>query len=152
MKVVLFCGGLGTRLRDMSSALPNPMVNIGYEIFKSLAGTDKEQRSEHNRAANCKDKQPNFRECHLRIDAEQALNTGEGLNPRGPCCHAVQSKDGDHSIYLRRENYWFGKQANGRCRVISRENSQVVRRPQCLPPQIKHWTCSSARHTAKFVD
>jgi glucose-1-phosphate cytidylyltransferase len=30
MKVVLFCGGLGTRLRDMSSALPKPMVNIGY--------------------------------------------------------------------------------------------------------------------------
>jgi glucose-1-phosphate cytidylyltransferase len=35
MKVVLFCGGLGTRLRDVSSALPNPMVNIGYETFKS---------------------------------------------------------------------------------------------------------------------
>jgi len=35
MKVVLFCGGLGTRLGDMSSALPNPMVNIGYETFKS---------------------------------------------------------------------------------------------------------------------
>ena len=30
MKVVLFCGGLGTRLRDMASALPKPMVNIGY--------------------------------------------------------------------------------------------------------------------------
>jgi glucose-1-phosphate cytidylyltransferase len=35
MKVVLFCGGLGTRLRDMSGALPNLMVNIGYETFKS---------------------------------------------------------------------------------------------------------------------
>jgi glucose-1-phosphate cytidylyltransferase len=30
MKVVLFCGGLGTRLRDGSGALPKPMVNIGY--------------------------------------------------------------------------------------------------------------------------
>jgi len=30
MKVVLFCGGLGTRLRDVSSGLPKPMVNIGY--------------------------------------------------------------------------------------------------------------------------
>lgn len=29
MKVVLFCGGLGTRLRDMSGDLPKPMVNIG---------------------------------------------------------------------------------------------------------------------------
>ena len=29
MKVVLFCGGLGTRLRDMSGGLPKPMVNIG---------------------------------------------------------------------------------------------------------------------------
>jgi glucose-1-phosphate cytidylyltransferase len=29
MKVVLFCGGLGTRLRDLSAGLPKPMVNIG---------------------------------------------------------------------------------------------------------------------------
>ena len=30
MKVVLFCGGLGTRLREYSEALPKPMVEIGY--------------------------------------------------------------------------------------------------------------------------
>jgi glucose-1-phosphate cytidylyltransferase len=30
MKVVLFCGGLGTRLRDYSDAIPKPMVHIGY--------------------------------------------------------------------------------------------------------------------------
>ena len=30
MKVVLFCGGLGTRLREHSNTLPKPMVNIGY--------------------------------------------------------------------------------------------------------------------------
>ncbi|KAM3096177.1 glucose-1-phosphate cytidylyltransferase [Phormidesmis sp. 146-35] len=30
MKVVLFCGGLGTRLRDYSESIPKPMVNIGY--------------------------------------------------------------------------------------------------------------------------
>ena len=30
MKVVLFCGGQGTRLRDYSEAVPKPMVNIGY--------------------------------------------------------------------------------------------------------------------------
>src|SRR5678816_1917536 len=30
MKVVLFCGGLGTRLRDYSDAIPKPMVTIGY--------------------------------------------------------------------------------------------------------------------------
>ena len=29
MKVVLFCGGQGTRLRDYSDTLPKPMVNIG---------------------------------------------------------------------------------------------------------------------------
>lgn len=29
MKVVLFCGGLGTRLRDYSDAVPKPMVHIG---------------------------------------------------------------------------------------------------------------------------
>ncbi len=30
MKVVLFCGGLGTRLRDFSVEIPKPMVKIGY--------------------------------------------------------------------------------------------------------------------------
>lgn len=30
MKVVLFCGGLGTRLRDYSGEIPKPMVKIGY--------------------------------------------------------------------------------------------------------------------------
>jgi glucose-1-phosphate cytidylyltransferase len=30
MKVVLFCGGLGTRMRDYSESIPKPMVNIGY--------------------------------------------------------------------------------------------------------------------------
>jgi glucose-1-phosphate cytidylyltransferase len=30
MKVVLFCGGLGTRLRDQSGEIPKPMVKIGY--------------------------------------------------------------------------------------------------------------------------
>jgi glucose-1-phosphate cytidylyltransferase len=30
MKVVLFCGGLGMRLRDSSESVPKPMVNIGY--------------------------------------------------------------------------------------------------------------------------
>lgn len=30
MKVVLFCGGLGTRLRDYSQEIPKPMVPIGY--------------------------------------------------------------------------------------------------------------------------
>ncbi|MCB0598613.1 MAG: glucose-1-phosphate cytidylyltransferase [Lewinellaceae bacterium] len=30
MKVVLFCGGQGTRLRDYSEAIPKPMVHIGY--------------------------------------------------------------------------------------------------------------------------
>lgn len=30
MKVVLFCGGLGMRLRDYSDTIPKPMVNIGY--------------------------------------------------------------------------------------------------------------------------
>lgn len=29
MKVVLFCGGLGTRLREHSDAIPKPLVNIG---------------------------------------------------------------------------------------------------------------------------
>ena len=30
MKVVLFCGGLGTRLRDYSESIPKPMALIGY--------------------------------------------------------------------------------------------------------------------------
>jgi glucose-1-phosphate cytidylyltransferase len=30
MKVVLFCGGLGMRLRDYSESIPKPMVSIGY--------------------------------------------------------------------------------------------------------------------------
>jgi len=30
MKVVLFCGGLGTRLRDYSEHIPKPLVPIGY--------------------------------------------------------------------------------------------------------------------------
>ena len=29
MKVVLFCGGLGMRLRDYSDQIPKPMVNVG---------------------------------------------------------------------------------------------------------------------------
>src|SRR5258706_5296962 len=30
MKVVLFCGGLGLRLRDVSEEIPKPMVVVGY--------------------------------------------------------------------------------------------------------------------------
>jgi glucose-1-phosphate cytidylyltransferase len=30
MKVVLFCGGLGVRMRDYSETVPKPMVEIGY--------------------------------------------------------------------------------------------------------------------------
>ncbi|MCC0176769.1 glucose-1-phosphate cytidylyltransferase [Waterburya agarophytonicola K14] len=30
MKVVLFCGGFGTRLREHSETIPKPMVDIGY--------------------------------------------------------------------------------------------------------------------------
>jgi glucose-1-phosphate cytidylyltransferase len=30
MKVVLFCGGLGTRLREHSEEIPKPLVTIGY--------------------------------------------------------------------------------------------------------------------------
>jgi glucose-1-phosphate cytidylyltransferase len=30
MKVVLFCGGLGMRMREYSEAVPKPMVSIGY--------------------------------------------------------------------------------------------------------------------------
>ena len=30
MKVVLFCGGLGTRLKEYSETIPKPMIDIGY--------------------------------------------------------------------------------------------------------------------------
>lgn len=30
MKVVLFCGGLGTRLKEYSDTIPKPMIEIGY--------------------------------------------------------------------------------------------------------------------------
>lgn len=30
MKVVLFCGGLGTRLKEFSETIPKPMIDIGY--------------------------------------------------------------------------------------------------------------------------
>ena len=30
MKVVLFCGGLGLRIRDVDENLPKPMIPIGY--------------------------------------------------------------------------------------------------------------------------
>ena len=30
MKVVLFCGGLGTRLREHSETIPKPLVPVGY--------------------------------------------------------------------------------------------------------------------------
>jgi glucose-1-phosphate cytidylyltransferase len=30
MKVVLFCGGLGTRLRDYSEQIPKPLVDVGH--------------------------------------------------------------------------------------------------------------------------
>src|SRR5215470_2704139 len=30
MKVVLFCGGLGMRIREAGESIPKPMVNIGY--------------------------------------------------------------------------------------------------------------------------
>ena len=30
MKVVLFCGGEGTRLREYSESIPKPMVPVGY--------------------------------------------------------------------------------------------------------------------------
>ncbi|MCL2384677.1 MAG: sugar phosphate nucleotidyltransferase [Alphaproteobacteria bacterium] len=31
MKVVLFCGGLGTRIREYSEAIPKPMVPVGHQ-------------------------------------------------------------------------------------------------------------------------
>ena len=30
MKVVIFCGGLGMRIRETDSSLPKPMIEIGY--------------------------------------------------------------------------------------------------------------------------
>ena len=30
MKVVLFCGGMGMRLKEFSETVPKPMVEIGY--------------------------------------------------------------------------------------------------------------------------
>jgi len=30
MKVVIFCGGLGMRLRDYSESIPKPMVPVGH--------------------------------------------------------------------------------------------------------------------------
>jgi glucose-1-phosphate cytidylyltransferase len=30
LKVVMFCGGLGTRLREHSETIPKPLVNVGY--------------------------------------------------------------------------------------------------------------------------
>ncbi|MCH2373196.1 MAG: glucose-1-phosphate cytidylyltransferase, partial [Planctomycetes bacterium] len=30
MKVVLFCGGMGMRLRDYSESIPKPMVPVGH--------------------------------------------------------------------------------------------------------------------------
>ena len=31
MKVVLFCGGLGTRIRELSATVPKPMIPIGHQ-------------------------------------------------------------------------------------------------------------------------
>ena len=31
MKVVLFCGGLGTRIRDYAENIPKPMVPVGHQ-------------------------------------------------------------------------------------------------------------------------
>ena len=31
MKVVLFCGGLGTRIRDYSENIPKPMIPVGQQ-------------------------------------------------------------------------------------------------------------------------
>lgn len=31
MKVVLFCGGLGTRIREYSESVPKPMIPIGHQ-------------------------------------------------------------------------------------------------------------------------
>ena len=42
MKVVLFCGGLGLRMGEMSALTPNPMVDVGgrpilWHIMKYFA-------------------------------------------------------------------------------------------------------------------
>ena len=31
MKVVLFCGGLGTRIREYSESIPKPMIPVGNQ-------------------------------------------------------------------------------------------------------------------------
>src|ERR1700730_17565568 len=31
MKIVLFCGGLGTRIRDYSENIPKPMIPVGHQ-------------------------------------------------------------------------------------------------------------------------
>ena len=31
MKVVLFCGGRGTRIREYSEAIPKPMIPVGHQ-------------------------------------------------------------------------------------------------------------------------
>jgi glucose-1-phosphate cytidylyltransferase len=31
MKVVLFCGGLGTRIREYSEGIPKPMIPVGHQ-------------------------------------------------------------------------------------------------------------------------
>src|SRR6201999_3569783 len=31
MKVVLFCGGLGTRIREYSENIPKPMIPVGHQ-------------------------------------------------------------------------------------------------------------------------
>jgi glucose-1-phosphate cytidylyltransferase len=31
MKVVLFCGGLGTRIREYSESIPKPMIPVGHQ-------------------------------------------------------------------------------------------------------------------------
>ncbi len=31
MKVVLFCGGLGTRIREYSESVPKPMIPLGHQ-------------------------------------------------------------------------------------------------------------------------
>src|SRR5229473_3370843 len=35
MKIVLFCGGLGTRLREHSETIPKPLVNLDYRAAMS---------------------------------------------------------------------------------------------------------------------
>ena len=48
MKVVLFCGGLGTRIREYSENIPKPMIPVGHQpilwhvmqYYKSYGHTD----------------------------------------------------------------------------------------------------------------